>query len=81
MVSVGSLEESNRLRKTYRSDLPLYDIPSKQQKQKCKLIGKPDFNDVKKEGPKKRKRKASSNLQDCSIQQHNYKENSTFAIN
>ena len=31
MVSVESLEESNRLRKTYCSDLPLYDIPSKQQ--------------------------------------------------
>ena len=37
-VSVSSLEEVNRLRKTYRPDLPLYDIPHVSRR-KRKLTG------------------------------------------
>ena len=49
IVSVNCLKEVNRLRETFRSDLPLYDIPSKsisrRKTVKRKLTGKCDGDD------------------------------------
>ena len=60
MVSVPGLKDCNRLRSTYRSDLPLYDIPDV-EKTKGKLTGKIDVEQtVVVEKPKGKKRKASA---------------------
>ena len=68
MVSELGLKECNRLRSTYRSDLPLYDLPLYDlplydlEKTKHKLTGK--IIDVEQtvvvEKPKGKKRKASA---------------------
>ena len=60
MVSVPGLKECNRLRSTYRSDLPLYDLHDI-EKTKRKLTGKIDVEQtVVVEKPKGKKRKASA---------------------
>ena len=60
MVSVLGLKECNRLRSTYRSNLPLYNLPDL-EKTKHKLAGKIDVEKtVVVEKPKGKKRKASA---------------------
>ena len=60
MVSVACLKEVNRLRDTYRKDLPLYVLPLEPKKgTKCKLTGTthPDQPKAKKAYPTVRLRK------------------------
>ena len=60
MVSELGLKECNRLRSTYRSDLPLYDLPLYDlEKTKHKLTGNVEQTVVV-EKPKGKKRKASA---------------------